>query len=136
LNRGSAFAKATADRLYAFETRSFPNSLAAAPRGFAFYLTVPISSIETRSLPNSLAAAPRGFAFYVADPSAPFTEDSEVSRQLAAILVFLGHVTILLPFWRTLSTGKVRPARRTYKKRQRKALDPHETRNDAKLRKK
>jgi hypothetical protein len=31
---------------HGFETRSFPNSLAAAPRGFTFYLAVPISSIH------------------------------------------------------------------------------------------
>ncbi len=29
-----------------FETRSFPNSLAATLRGFAFYLALPISSIR------------------------------------------------------------------------------------------
>jgi hypothetical protein len=35
-----------------FETRSYPNSLAATHRGFTFYLADPISSIETRSYPN------------------------------------------------------------------------------------
>ncbi len=31
---------------HGFETRSFPNSLAATLRGFTFYLAVPISSIR------------------------------------------------------------------------------------------
>jgi len=44
---------------HGFETRSFPNSLAATLRGFTFYLAVPISSIrgwygwnKWRSTPN------------------------------------------------------------------------------------
>jgi hypothetical protein len=35
---------------------------------------------------------------------------SEISRQLVAILLFGGNVTMLLPFGVPLSTGKVRPA--------------------------
>ncbi len=50
------------------ETRSLPRSLAATPRGFTFYVAVPISSIETLSAPSSLAATRRGFIFYLADP--------------------------------------------------------------------
>jgi len=42
-----------------------PGTLAALPSTRA---------IETRSLPNSLAAAHRGFAFYVAFPKAPFLD--------------------------------------------------------------
>jgi hypothetical protein len=32
-----------------------------------------VAAIETRSLPSSLAAARRGFTFYLADPSARLT---------------------------------------------------------------
>jgi hypothetical protein len=42
-----AFAAAsTGDFNHGFETRSFPNSLAATHRGFTFYLADPISSIH------------------------------------------------------------------------------------------
>jgi len=47
-------------------------------------------------------------------------QGSEIGRQLVAILVFRGNVTMLLPFSRTLSTGEVRPAGGHAKKRQRK----------------
>jgi len=36
---------------------------------------------ETRSFPRSLAAARRGFTFYVADPSAPFTNPHELRQK-------------------------------------------------------
>jgi hypothetical protein len=42
-------------------------------------------------------------------PNSRMIQRSEITCQLVAILVFRGNVTILLPFWRTLSTGKVRP---------------------------
>jgi len=42
-----------------------------------------IHRIETRSFPNSLAAYPRDFTFYVADPSAPFTISSTASENSA-----------------------------------------------------
>src|SRR5262245_8537265 len=58
----------TLHRLREIETRSSPDSLAAAHRGFTFYVADPISSIETRSCPDSLAAVHRGFTFCVADP--------------------------------------------------------------------
>jgi hypothetical protein len=32
---------------------------------------------ETRSFPDSLAATHRGFTFYVADPIAPFTDNTD-----------------------------------------------------------
>jgi Mor family transcriptional regulator len=53
---------------HGFETQSLPNSLAAYPGGFTFYVADPASSIETRSSPDSLAAYPGGFTFYLADP--------------------------------------------------------------------
>jgi hypothetical protein len=52
----------------AIETRSLPTSLAATPRGFAFYVALPKSSIETRSLPTLARCYPCSFSFYVADP--------------------------------------------------------------------
>src|SRR5947207_9745263 len=36
-------------------------------------LSIQVGAIETRSLPSSLAAARRGFTFYLADPSARLT---------------------------------------------------------------
>jgi len=58
----------TKDLNHGFETRSFPNSLAATLRGFTFCVAAPSSSTETRSFPNSLAATLRGFTFYLAVP--------------------------------------------------------------------
>jgi hypothetical protein len=51
-----------------------------------------------------------------------FTDDSEVRDQpsTGGNSRFLRNVTTLLPFWRTLSRGKVRPAGGHAKKRQRK----------------
>jgi len=36
-------------------------------------VSIQVAAIETRSLPSSLAAARRGFTFYLADPSARLT---------------------------------------------------------------
>ena len=36
-------------------------------------VNIQVAAIETRSLPSSLAAARRGFTFYLADPSARLT---------------------------------------------------------------
>ncbi len=36
-------------------------------------VSIQVAAIETRSLPSSLAAARRGFSFYLADPSARLT---------------------------------------------------------------
>ena len=83
----------------AIETRSLPGSLAAARRGFTFYLADPsarlklahrptrsllpsrlyllsrrpLGSIETRSAPALTRCYPRNFTFYLADPSARLT---------------------------------------------------------------
>jgi len=38
-----------------------------------------VAAIETRSLPSSLAAAHRGFTFYLADPSARLTSIAQGS---------------------------------------------------------
>jgi hypothetical protein len=47
-------------------------------------------------------------------------QGSDISRQLVAILLFRGNVTILLPYGVPLSTGKVCPAGGRAKKRQSK----------------
>jgi hypothetical protein len=39
-----------------------------------------VAAIETRSLPSSLAAAHRGFTFYLADPSGPVDLNPERVR--------------------------------------------------------
>jgi hypothetical protein len=52
-----------------------------------------LAPFPTRS-PLPLVALPSISLF----PSARFTDNSEISRQLVAILVFLGNVTMLLPF--------------------------------------
>jgi hypothetical protein len=56
-----------------FETRSLSGSLAAARRGFTFYVADPLISIETRSLRGSLAAAVAASPSMSLIPSAPFT---------------------------------------------------------------
>ena len=65
-----------------FETPSLPSSLAAAHRGFAFYVAFPESSIETRSLPALAHRYPRDFAFYVAFPKSSIPSIATCSMSL------------------------------------------------------
>jgi hypothetical protein len=64
-----------------------------------------LAPFPTRS-PLPLVALPSISLF----PSARFTDNSEISRQLVAILVSRANVTTLLPVWRMLSIRKVCPA--------------------------
>jgi hypothetical protein len=43
-------------------------------------VSIQVAAIETRSLPSSLAAARRGFTFYLADPSARLTSIAKAVR--------------------------------------------------------
>jgi len=81
---------------HGFETRSFPNSLAATLRGFTFCVAAPSSSAETRSFPNSLAATLRGFTFYLAVPSARFADDTDETNDEARQIVLLLVVVLVI----------------------------------------
>jgi hypothetical protein len=62
----------------------FPNSLAAALRGFTFYLAVPISSIETLSAPALLAATFAALPSVSLLPAAPLPDDTDDRNDEAA----------------------------------------------------
>jgi hypothetical protein len=58
-----------------FDIRHFLNI-----RGIRRFNSKQVEAIETRLLPSSLAAARRGFTFYLADPSARLTSIAQAVR--------------------------------------------------------
>jgi hypothetical protein len=60
-------------------------------------VSIQVAAIETRSLPSSLAAARRGFTFYLADPSARLTSIAKAVRVNRPYLFVVTSYTPALP---------------------------------------